>query len=35
MKIEEFKGKILFPKKLTLANKMLSSARLPKIEVLK
>jgi hypothetical protein len=28
-KLEEFKGKILFPKKLALANEMLSKAKLP------
>lgn len=28
-KLEEFKGKILFPKKLELANEMLSKVKLP------
>jgi hypothetical protein len=28
-KLEEFRGKILFPKKLALANEMLSRAKLP------
>ena len=28
-KLEEFKGKILFPKKLELANKMLQNVKLP------
>ena len=28
-KLEEFRGKILFPKKLALANKILSKAKLP------
>lgn len=27
--LEEFRGKILFPKKLALANEMLSKAKLP------
>ncbi|GEP52713.1 hypothetical protein FNO01nite_33850 [Flavobacterium noncentrifugens] len=31
-KLEEFRGKILFPKKLALANEMLSKAKLPKLE---
>jgi hypothetical protein len=31
-KLEEFKGKILFPKKLALANDMLSKAKLPILE---
>ncbi len=31
-KLEEFKGRILFPKKLDLANKMLENAKLPKNE---
>jgi hypothetical protein len=30
-KLEEFRGKILFPKKLALANEMLSKAKLPTI----
>jgi hypothetical protein len=34
-KLEEFRGEILFPKKLALANQMLSKAKLPKIEVSK
>lgn len=29
-KLEEFKGKILFPEKLELANKMLKNVKLPK-----
>ena len=28
-KLEQFRGKILFPKKLELANKMLANATLP------
>jgi hypothetical protein len=28
-KLEKFRGKILFPKKLALANEMLSKAKLP------
>jgi hypothetical protein len=28
-KLEQFRGKILFPKKLALANEMLSKAKLP------
>ncbi len=31
-KLEEFRGKVLFPKKLALANEMLSKAKLPIIE---
>ena len=31
-KLEEFRGKILFPKKLALANEMLSNAKLPEIK---
>lgn len=31
-KLEEFKGRILFPKKLDLANKLLDNAQLPKNE---
>ena len=31
-KLEVFRGKVLFPKKLALANKMLSKAKLPKLE---
>lgn len=34
-KLEEFKGKILFPEKLELANKMLDKAKLPKTETSK
>jgi hypothetical protein len=34
-KLEEFKGKILFPEKLDLANKMLEKVKLPKAETLK
>lgn len=28
-KLEEFKGKVLFPEKLNLANKMLENVKLP------
>lgn len=31
-KLEEFKGRILFPKKMNLANKLLDNAHLPKDE---
>ena len=31
-KLEEFKGKILFPKKLALANEMLLNAKLPDLK---
>ena len=31
-KLEEFRGKVLFPKKLALANEMLAKAILPKLE---
>ena len=34
-KLEEFRGKILFPKKLALANEMLSRVKLPNLETLK
>jgi hypothetical protein len=34
-KLEEFKGKVLFPDKLELANKMLEKVALPKVETLK
>ena len=34
-KLEEFRGKILFPKKLALANEMLSRAKLPILETSK
>ena len=34
-KLEEFKGKILFPKKLALANEMLLKAKLPDLKSLK
>ncbi len=34
-KLEEFKGKVLFPEKLELANKMLDRVKLPKAETLK
>ena len=34
-KLEEFRGKILFPKKLELANEMLSRAKLPNLETSK
>ena len=30
-RLERFRGKVLFPKKLALANKMLVNAKLPKI----
>ncbi len=31
-KLEQFRGKVLFPKKLPLANEMLSKAKLPNLE---
>lgn len=31
-KLEQFRGKVLFPKKLALANEMLSKAKLPNLE---
>ncbi len=34
-KLEEFRGKVLFPEKLELANKMLDNVKLPKTELLK
>ena len=34
-KLEEFRGKILFPKKLALANEMLLRAKLPNLETSK
>lgn len=34
-KLEEFRGKILFPKKLALANEMLSRTKLPNLGTLK
>ena len=34
-KLEEFRGKILFPKKLALANEMLSRAKLPNLKTSK
>ncbi len=34
-KLEEFRGKILFPKKLALANEMLLRAKLPTLETSK
>ena len=34
-KLEEFRGKILFPKKLALSNEMLSRVKLPTIETSK
>ena len=34
-KLEEFKGKILFPEKLDLANKLLEKVKLPKVKILK
>jgi hypothetical protein len=30
-KLERFRGKVLFPEKLALANKMLKNAKLPKL----
>ncbi len=30
-RLERFRGKVLFPEKLALANKMLGNAKLPKI----
>ncbi|WP_396212049.1 hypothetical protein [Flavobacterium sp.] len=33
--LEEFNGKVLFPKKLALANKMLSKVELPTLDTLK
>ena len=30
-RLERFRGKVLFPEKLALANKMLANAKLPKI----
>jgi hypothetical protein len=30
-KLEEYKGKVLFPEKLEMANKMLENVKLPKI----
>jgi hypothetical protein len=34
-KLERFRGKVLFPEKLEMANKMLAKVELPKIPVLK
>ena len=34
-RLERFRGKVLFPEKLALANKMLTNAKLPKIPVSK
>ena len=34
-RLEEFRGKILFPKKLALANEMLSRVKLPKLDISK
>ena len=34
-KLEEFRGKVLFPEKLELANKMLDNVKLPKTELSK
>jgi hypothetical protein len=34
-KLEEFKGKVLFPEKLKRANEILAKAGLPKVEVTK
>ena len=34
-KLEVFRGKVLFPKKLALANEMLSKAKLPTLELYK
>jgi hypothetical protein len=31
-KLEQFRGKVLFPKKVALANEMLSKAKLPNLE---
>lgn len=31
-KLDRFKGKVLFPKKVKLANKLLEKAKLPKFE---
>jgi hypothetical protein len=31
-KLEQFRGKVLFPEKLALANKMLSKAKLPNLK---
>ncbi len=33
--LEEFRGKILFPKKLALANEMLSKVKLPIVDISK
>ncbi len=34
-RLERFRGKVLFPEKLALANKILAHAKLPKIPVVK
>lgn len=34
-KLHEFNGKILFPKKLELANEMISKAKLPNLDLYK
>ncbi|WP_310560155.1 hypothetical protein [Flavobacterium sp.] len=34
-KLEEFKGKVLFPEKLKKANEILAKAGLPKVEIKK
>jgi hypothetical protein len=34
-RLERFRGRVLFPEKLALANKMLANATLPKIPVSK
>ncbi|SHG53786.1 hypothetical protein SAMN05444372_10710 [Flavobacterium micromati] len=34
-KLEEFKGKVLFPEKLKRANEILAKAGLPKVEIKK
>jgi hypothetical protein len=33
-KLEEFRGKVLFPQKLALANEMLLKAKLPSIDTM-
>ena len=32
-KLERFRGKVLFPEKLVLANKILANAKLPKLPI--
>jgi hypothetical protein len=34
-RLERFRGKVLFPEKLALANKLLANAKLPKMPVSK